>query len=400
MERKYTLQQLDLLVTTVLNPAKTNISDLKSDQLNVITTKLVDEMNENKLHLAKQAFGLFNKRKIRRLVKHYHNSLVQLLERAFDHYRQLEATEITKSLYKTTIDSITELLDFIEHYFGEYIDLDDWVPSPHLHVAKSDISTRFRLMEPWLIQLGQDSTLFDIISYEVNALAASSSRRHATFREVLYKKELVKQLEILFAAKPNLIHKEPVLDLLIVMNFNSSQFISYYTNLIKNELDYQDSICTKMERLLKQQKELSQRRMQEGMVLYPSSKDLKKVLARWLNAEIEYLQKQQQWVSTSARQARMPAAAKSAESFKILCFLSIDQIALFFRALDTLHIIEAKSLNAIFRNIVPYIATANRENISSESMRSKAYQFEESDKKELIRVLEAVIRWISNHQVK
>jgi hypothetical protein len=93
-----------------------------------------------------------------------------------------------------------------------------------------------------------------------------------------------------------------------------------------------------------------------------------------------------------------PAAApSSAERQKVLCTLSADQIALILRGADEAQVIKARSMNAVFKAIVPFLSTEHRENLSADSVRSKAYNPEEADRDAAISALQAIIRKIKSY---
>lgn len=84
-------------------------------------------------------------------------------------------------------------------------------------------------------------------------------------------------------------------------------------------------------------------------------------------------------------------------SSKILCKLSTDQTALILRASDELKILISKSMNHLFKTIVPFLSTPNKVNLSYDAMRSKAYVAEERDKKIVIETLERMIKQIKEY---
>ena len=127
-----------------------------------------------------------------------------------------------------------------------------------------------------------------------------------------------------------------------------------------------------------------------GAKLNPQHADLKKVLGNWFAQEITYLEKKHQWdVLPLHTQHQQPK--EKTEPFKVMCFLSVDQIALALRAMDMSRIIKAKSLNAVMQSLAPFLSTPRKEDISYESMRNKAYSFEQGDKQVVISTLEKMI---------
>lgn len=83
--------------------------------------------------------------------------------------------------------------------------------------------------------------------------------------------------------------------------------------------------------------------------------------------------------------------------YKIHCMLSGDQIALILRGADEAQVFKARSMNAVFKAIIPYLSTEHKENLSADSIRSKAYNPEETDREAAVAALQAIIRKIQSY---
>lgn len=82
---------------------------------------------------------------------------------------------------------------------------------------------------------------------------------------------------------------------------------------------------------------------------------------------------------------------------KITCNLSADQLALILRAMDDSRLVGAKSLNAVFRNLIPFMRTERKEHLSFGAVRSKAYSPEEKDRLVTLAMLEKMIEKIKSY---
>jgi hypothetical protein len=130
----------------------------------------------------------------------------------------------------------------------------------------------------------------------------------------------------------------------------------------------------------------------------PYDPDLDKVIGNWFAQEITYLEKKSQWDVTPLTQSIPPSFAKEkTDPIKVMVLLNVDQIGIILRALDSLRILKAKSMNAVFQSITPFLSTPKTSDISWDSMRSKAYSFEEKDKLAVIKILQSVIDWIREY---
>lgn len=396
MDGKYAFEWLDLAITTILNPSKTNIAALDAGELEGIQTQIRQEINQSKTLLSRAGFQTFSRRKIQRMVSQYQKSLVLLLETALERERQNPIRgEKAITLSKTAREAISELLDFIEHRFGEYIDVDCKVPSSRLQALRQMLAGRLDSLRPWLRSVSADSPVAEIITGQLSRLTLESSKYKPTFREVFYQKELLKHLERLAAEDQQRL--DALVETLIFLNFNCRAFIDYYTGQVSARISGFHTHAEKLNELLWARKQVTQLHHQSEQALFPASPSVKTVVGRWLDAELDYLDAGlRRNIAEMSRNEQTRASGPG----KILCMLSIDQIALILRALDSLRIIQAKSLNSVFEHIAPHLSTPRKQEISWESMRSKAYQFEASDKERVLKILDSVAKWIKEHEMR
>ena len=84
--------------------------------------------------------------------------------------------------------------------------------------------------------------------------------------------------------------------------------------------------------------------------------------------------------------------------YKVLCALSVDQIGLILKAADDTRLVQARSLNQVFKSIVPYLSTTVKTDISFDSMRASTYHPEAPDKEKAIAALERMIGKIKEYR--
>jgi hypothetical protein len=97
----------------------------------------------------------------------------------------------------------------------------------------------------------------------------------------------------------------------------------------------------------------------------------------------------------SIKTAADPRAVPSI--LKIICDLSIDQIGIILKAADDTKLIISRSLSLVFKTIVPFLSTNNKEELSWDSVRSNSYHPEERDKNIAIAALEKLIDQIKRY---
>jgi len=77
--------------------------------------------------------------------------------------------------------------------------------------------------------------------------------------------------------------------------------------------------------------------------------------------------------------------------FKVLCRLSVDQIAIILKAADDIKLVVSRSFSLVLRRVIPFLSTERLKNFSWKSARSSTYKMEANDKEVAIHTLEALI---------
>jgi hypothetical protein len=183
-------------------------------------------------------------------------------------------------------------------------------------------------------------------------------------------------------------------ELLIYLNFNSQSYIHFLTHAIRIKADSAPDSIKQLEMLLFMMKDFYQMNTKPGVGLYVQEKDLKTVIGNWFSQEVKYLEKKLNMPGPRLPEPQTLPKSPYDGSAKVICALTVDQISLFLRAAFECKVIIANSLNAAFKQVVPFLSTSLKENLSPDSMRSKSYAAEAKDKDILIRVLEKLIQKI------
>jgi hypothetical protein len=92
-----------------------------------------------------------------------------------------------------------------------------------------------------------------------------------------------------------------------------------------------------------------------------------------------------------------PASPESEPLYKILCRLSVDQIAIILKAADDIKLVVTRSFSQVLKSIVPFLSTERFKNFSWKSARSSTYKMEGSDKEIVIQTLEQLIAKIEEY---
>ena len=395
----YILEWLDTLITVSLDSAKIDLNISQGVHHEELLSKIEDEKNKIQTFIKNAVYASGSEKKIKLLINQCHSDLVFLLEQAMENQLKypVKNTELNK-INVEIISCVDDLVSFIEIRFPAYISPDERVPATLLLVIKKDLKQRLdklRANQEWK---DFDKCVTDLLLYELCSFIDCSKNEHSfKFREISYVKELVKELEKLNDGKNSSEVYTPLDEMLIYMNFNSKPYMDNLIQRLSEKIHSSESISEKVEMLLFYSKEFKQILRKPGVAFNSEHKNIDVTIGGWFTQEIFYLEKKLQHTSALLSGNFGKPIRKDDHTSKVLCTLSVDQMAIVLRSFDELKILKARSLNAVFKTIVPYLSTPVRENISYDSMRSKSYAVETRDKEIVIQTLEQIIQKIMEY---
>lgn len=394
------MEWLDALITVSLNPGKTDFNAIEAVGLPQLKFQIKEEIGKIQSFLKKMVFSLGDEKKIKLLVRQYHSSLIILLDQAIENNAKCPAKcPELKDLISNLTLCVDELLSFIELRFLDYLSINERVPATYLAVTKKDISSKLNKLKAKFKDEATDKDITEIVLHELSSFIGCSRQEHIfNFKELSYMKEICKELEQLNNAKCDDIKTYTCLDqLLVYMNFNSKSYIDNFTQRIAGKINYCQAITNKMEMLLLHFKAFKQMHHKPGLAFDANYNNLEVEISNWFTQEIFYLEKKLHYSIVPLQGHSEQPNRKNNDVQKVLCILSVDQMAIVLRCVDDLKIVMTRSLNALFKGIVPFLSTPYQENISYDSMRSKSYAVETRDKEIVIKTLEEMVKKIREY---
>ena len=388
-----------MIIMLTLNPAKTNVETITPKQAGYLTEELDKEVVRLKYQLKNKLFSLTQQDEIRLFTNHYHYALTALLDQAMKNGKHaVFAKKDLKILQDKIVCCVDELLSFIEIRFATYLGLDERVPVTYLSVAKKELSAKLEQVKEQVTVSVGDKYLLNVVMDCVNGFITNNETQAVTFRDVLYHRELLKNIEQLEESDRLSTHYTLLEEMLIVMNFNHRSFITGFTQKMADRINIQADLKAKIDLLALCQKELKQFVPESDKGYHFQQPLLHTTLDNWFSQELFYLEKKLHLDIVPIGEQKSQDKRKTRKlNYKLVCTLSEDQIGIFFRAADDLRIIMSRSLSAIFNIIVPYLSTPYKEELSADSMRSHTYSIEERDKKIVIETLQNMIEKIKEY---
>lgn len=402
MNQTYLLEWLDSVVTLNLNPKKSDINKLTPLESKAIISKALHETEFIQTQFTIRVFSLNKEKHIKVLVRNYHSALINLWDQLIVISEDIDSERMDlKEVATALLTALDELFNFLESRFSDFISLDSRIPISYLNISNKKMKLKIDKLRTSIHIDTTEKMLAEIVFNTLYCFVNSKKNKKVTFREMLYYKQLIRELESLKASKnEDLLHTD-LMQILIYMNFNSKLLINYYTHNTSLKISEFENPPDKMGWLLFYFKEFNQIPINENATLYSNHQNLKKVLQDWFTQEINFLKKKENLkitvpspIQNNKLSHQIP---QKNQTEKILCQLSTDQTALILRASHELEILVSKSMNQVFKTIVPFLSTAYKNNLSYDSMRSKAYVAEERDKEIAIEALQRIIKQIREY---
>jgi hypothetical protein len=399
MIKMYPLEWLDSLIINTFSPHTDSIGSISEYDSKVLCENILSESQKIKVQIKVEVFELKRKSQIRLLVRQYHSSFVFLLDSIMESRKN--ENFITSDFVKVLdviVTALDDLLSFVEIRFSNFMSLDQRAPITYLTVWRAELQHSLEILLKKAESGEQQDQQFKMIVKLLLSELDGNRKGKFTYRQVLYQRELVKELEEFSYSRAE-IECFSALDLLLIkLNFNCTVYTDYLIAKIILYLGSFEILTERFENVLYCYNKLSQIHSNIKISFNPSQQNLITFLEFWFANEIKYLEKKINLLIQE--QNSLPDRSslwQPQHNGKLECTLSADQIGLILRATDETRIVKAKSMSYFFKSIVPYLSTPFKKDLSYQSVRSKSYNAEERDKEIAIQCLEKIIRKIQTY---
>lgn len=400
MSERYTLEWMDTLITVTLNPAKGKLSSIQEEDISNLRTQIKTEKDRVMGTIKSLVFSMESETKIAFGIKQFHSTLIALLDQAMRNKICNTRYPELKQILNELIRIIGELLAFIEGRFIDFLDINGIIPTAYFNIIKKELLKRIDAIHDRLIIDFQIQPAIEImIQSLVNFLNYSPDEHSFTFQEIRYIKELCKELDHIEITENTKVFSQ-MDELLISCNFNDVRYISNLTERLSQLVSSQEKAGDRIESLLYYFKSFKQLHRKQSVVFNSKYANLNDEICNWFFQEILYLEKKMHLSVIPLHEHTELTKSKAnpeKPKQKVMCMLSTDQTGLILRATDELRILVSKSMNEVFKTIVPHLSTPYKEDLSYDGMRSKSYVAEDRDKQIAIETLERIIKKIKQY---
>lgn len=395
----YIFEWIDLLISQVLNPVKKDLKAIPETQLEVLPLRIQQENTRLQSVIKNRLFSIKKQGKKKLLIRQYHSTLTALHYRLLKH--QNHAGIQTKDLKKLTEliqTCLEELLSFIEASYFNHLSLQEQAPATYLITIRAELKRRLEVLTKKIKHVPYNPAS-DIVFMRLNRFISNILyESKVSYQMAIYKKNLLKGLEELKWDNEDYSDFSELDKLLIYLNFNSKTYINFLINNLVNKVSQYESSYEKLEILLYYYKAFKQIHPKRNTILNPQYYPLETIINNWFIQEISYLKEILQLTLSPQNISGFTGKKEPAlkVKHKVLCNLSTDQMALILRAADEAKILISRSLNEVFKTIVPHLSTPHKQDLSYNAMRTKTYNIEERDKEIAVETLELIITKIKD----
>jgi len=282
------LEKWDQLVSRTIIPEHTSLF-VTEEPFNLLVLQSSDLAAQIKKQLRKQVFTFPSEKGIELFVQQHQSVLIRLLDK-IEGYKESKAINTEqKRLYHCIEEQLGTVLNFIEHYFPKYFNLDEAVPIPYFKVVHKELCTQFESCRRLLQKHKEkDGELTEMLC---GFLSDFCSRWDipVSYRSLIYYKELFSQVLRLSDSQANGYYYSPLMELLLYLNFNCTSFVSYCTEKIEKEVKAQPDVNLKLETLARHQKQLGQLQVKPAFALHRDLPFARDQVISSLSKEMDYL---------------------------------------------------------------------------------------------------------------
>lgn len=372
------LMALEHLITQELNPANLKPDTLNEAFINKCRRSANTEKDRIKNQFASVIFNPGSENLIEIYFRHHQTALVKLADTVFNYLQQKKTDSIyrvtKKSLvinfYKEILRVPEELLQFIAANYPGYFNNEMKIPEAEKWQLVPEIKGSLKKIRAALSKTDLNEKVLEITCEPIEAVLSLTI--NTTYRELVYVKALINELQHFINRKNSSNINEEFSQLLLYLNYNRLRFFNYYIQELKDTADHFNTIHDRIDFYSLQLKLINQLPVKPGLIYKPGSPPLKEQIGNWICEELYYLEKKQRLHFP----VTMLDDKNPDKSGKIHTNLSVSQLALGVKLLVDAKVITNKNSTELMSMVASTFKTDRQEVISEDSLRNKSYNFE------------------------
>jgi hypothetical protein len=373
------LNTWSVMVSTKLNPQRTDLASLSDDSIQLLVAESEDEQEKVRVLLIE---GIVDRPKIRdkqQFVQVNQAMIIRLLDK-LHYYKNLEGqSEKSIKLFNVVSQHLERTLDFIEDFFSNYFDRNEKVPASYLAISIEELRRQLAIVSESLESSRIEVELASIVIRNFRKFCSEESIS-VTYNQLVYQKDLINEL----LTDQTLESESNIEKVLFYFNFNDDDYVTYLYEKLKMLTKSLNHKKEKIAALRLEQKNINQMRNKLNCYLSAKTPSLKEQINQWIEEEVKFLETEQ------ASEKSLKADDEVED--KIQTSLSVAKLALLLRLMVTDKIIINRVVAQVLRTATKTVTTLQKETISFGSLETKYHNPERGT---ISAVKEMLFRWIN-----
>jgi hypothetical protein len=362
-------------------------SDIEKSAVSTLNDQLQTEVERIKKTLIHEVFNFDDERHLERYIQFHQQALIGLLDK-LDHQSQMY-TSGKRDFYGLIYSHLDQVLRFIERHFVKYFDQDSKAPEGYLALARKESKEGIERLAKALSERMADERIVSLVLHVMQHIVDSKGESKITFREVMYAKEMQKELSLLTERNSISDINEELRQIMYYLNYNSVKVITYHAHHISSLLEAADTRTEKIERLSLVMKNISQSQTKPGIRYNSETPSIKEQLIEFVTVEMEYQERLQRLNAPSSQGPGSPLSG-----FKLKFDASVSQLAYLIKIFIETKFIANTNLTHIIHFLSMFAITKKSESLSITSFRTKFYNVETGTKQSVRGMLASMIHHI------
>ncbi|MBS1544184.1 MAG: hypothetical protein JST14_11155 [Bacteroidetes bacterium] len=324
-----------------------------------------------------------------RFIQFHQFSLTRLINSCSDLFKRVN---IKTSPWEGVVESITSLFQFLTRRYFRYLDLSYSPPVRFVESMLAQQSDKKGELERLLDELVNDDELREVCKNLINIhLEVSQTTLGKAFFIIEARRRLAKLFSRQHSFGTDLINE--IRNELLRLNFNSDEFLGYYTRNISNDLTKLDSDRERFESLAWHFKNISQIQNNGSAPFDKQRRPIKQSVSEWIIEEMNFIEAKFRLNPIANARSSEPALG----DFKLTLDLSVAQLALLIKSFVETGVIQNKNISELIRFLSRFAVTKKSGSVSQESLRIKYYNVETGTKDSIRNMLHTAIGYINNN---
>lgn len=324
-----------------------------------------------------------------RFIQFHQFSLTSLINSSSGLFKRVN---IKISSWESIVESITSLFRFLTTRYFKYLDLSYSAPVRFVESTLVQQLDKKGELERSLDELVNDDELPEVCKNLINMHLEVS---HTTLGRAFFIIEARRRLAKLFSRQHSFgtdLNNE-IRNELLRLNFNSDEFLDYYTRNISNSLAKLDSDRERFESLAWHFKNISQIQNSGSSPFDKQRPSIKQSVSEWIIEEMNFIEAKFRLNPIANARSSEPALG----DFKLTLDLSVAQLALLIKSFVETGVIQNKNISELIRFLSRFAVTKKSGSVSQESLRIKYYNVETGTKESIRNMLHTAIGYINNN---